>query len=403
MFARKIRMIMEERRNLPTVKKERQSMEKAAHISTEIFVYGRTRWRMKVRPFRLLMMVCQAISSEKGQLPIFPEYVFPLGKVFTYLGLEKTKGRYDILAEDLREFLSSCVEIKSYTKRGAQRWTGTSFITWYLLDEEESVLNIQINEKARDYLFGMNRWCSMQPKFYLRLSTEYQNWFYTFLRKELSFKPKITVEISVLKEMLYLDKTPSYNTTKNPNANDNFFKRVIGIRKPKDWKYNPKGKNDPWEYTKDSNGEYIGALAGITKHTDMNVTAYPVKTGRSYTSVTFEISSKPRVLSEEMKDRIGKKDSMHDIQDMRKPTRQGRSKKQMTLKETMADLFSIVPVVQKEKNPIIEKEQIPKGSVIIPNCTVLELSMAQKISAESLAERLGYKKRKDGDWERPPY
>ena len=63
-----------------------------------------------------------------------------------------------------------------------------------------------------------------------------------------------------------------------------------------------------------------------------------------------------------MKDRIGKKDSMHDIQDMRKPTRQGRSKKQMTLKETMADLFSIVPVVQKEKNPIIEKEQIPKGS-----------------------------------------
>ena len=219
MFARKIRMIMEERRNLPTVKKERQSMEKAAHISTEIFVYGRTRWRMKVRPFRLLMMVCQAISSEKGQLPIFPEYVFPLGKVFTYLGLEKTKGRYDILAEDLREFLSSCVEIKSYTKRGAQRWTGTSFITWYLLDEEESVLNIQINEKARDYLFGMNRWCSMQPKFYLRLSTEYQNWFYTFLRKELSFKPKITVEISVLKEMLYLDKTPSYNTTNNPTQN----------------------------------------------------------------------------------------------------------------------------------------------------------------------------------------
>ena len=268
---------MEERRNLPTVKKERQSMEKAAHISTEIFVYGRTRWRMKVRPFRLLMMVCQAISSEKGQLPIFPEFEFPLEKVFTYLGLEKTKGRYDLLAEDLREFLSSCVEIKSYTKRGAQRWLGTSFITWYLLDEEKSVLHIQINEKAREYLFGMKRWCSMQPKFYLRLSTEYQNWFYTFLRKELNFKPKITVEISVLKEMLYLDKTPSYNTTKNPNANDNFFKRVIGIRKPKDWKYNPKGKNDPWEYTKDSNGEYIGALAGITKHTDMNVPAYRLR------------------------------------------------------------------------------------------------------------------------------
>ena len=399
MFARKIRMIMEERRNLPTVKKERQSMEKAAHISTEIFVYGRTRWRMKVRPFRLLMMVCQAISSEKGQRPIFPEYVFPLGKVFTYLGLEKTKGRYDLLAEDLREFLSSCVEIKSYTKRGAQRWTGTSFITWYLLDEEESVLNIQINEKARDYLFGMNRWCSMQPKFYLRLSTEYQNWFYTFLRKELNFKPKITVEISVLKEMLYLDKTPSYNTTKNPNANDNFFKRVIGIRKPKDWKYTPKGKNTPWEYTKDSKGEYTGALAGITMHTDMNVTAYPVKTGRSYTAIIFEISSKAKVLTEATKVRVRKESSKHDIQDMGKPTRQGRSKKL----QTIADLFQATPVVQKEKNPIMEKEQIPTGSVIIHNSTVLELARAQGINAESLAERLGYKRRKDGDWERSSY
>lgn len=392
-------MIMEERRNLPTVKKERQSMEKAAHISTEIFVYGRTRWRMKVRPFRLLMMVCQAISSEKGQLPIFPEYVFPLEKVFTYLGLEKTKGRYDLLAEDLREFLSSCVEIKSYTKRGAQRWTGTSFITWYLLDEEESVLSIQINEKARDYLFGMNRWCSMQPKFYLRLSTEYQNWFYTFLRKELNFNPKIIVEISALKEMLYLDKTPSYNMTENPNANDNFFKRVIGIRKPKDWKYTPKGKNTPWEYTKDSRGEYTGALAGITMYTDMNVTAYPVKTGRSYTAIVFEISSKAKVLTEATKVRVRKESSKHDIQDMGKPTRQGRSKKL----QTIADLFQATPVIQKEKNPIIEKEQIPTGSVIIHNSTVLELARAQGINAESLAERLGYKRRKDGDWERPPY
>ena len=392
-------MIMEERRNLPTVKRERQSMEKAAHISTEIFVYGRTRWRMKVRPFRLLMMVCQAISSEKGQLPIFPEYVFPLEKVFTYLGLEKTKGRYDLLAEDLREFLSSCVEIKSYTKRGAQRWTGTSFITWYLLDEEESVLSIQINEKARDYLFGMNRWCSMQPKFYLRLSTEYQNWFYTFLRKELNFNPKIIVEISALKEMLYLDKTPSYNMTENPNANDNFFKRVIGIRKPKDWKYTPKGKNTPWEYTKDSRGEYTGALAGITMHTDMNVTAYPVKTGRSYTAIVFEISSKAKVLTEATKVRVRKESSKHDIQDMGKPTRQGRSKKL----QTIADLFQAAPVIQKEKNPIIEKEQIPTGSVIIHNRTVLELARAQGINAESLAERLGYKRRKDGDWERPPY
>lgn len=92
---------------------------KAARISTDIFVYGQTRWRMGVRPFRLLMMVCQTLSSEQGQIPLFPEYVFPLDKVFKYLGLENTNQRFDLLAEDLKEFLSSCVE-KRHTPKGEQ-------------------------------------------------------------------------------------------------------------------------------------------------------------------------------------------------------------------------------------------------------------------------------------------
>ena len=108
---------MPQRRKLPEIKKDRLSMEKAARISTDIFVYGQTRWRMGVRPFRLLMMVCQTLSSEQGQIPLFPEYVFPLDKVFKYLGLENTNQRFDLLAEDLKEFLSSCVEKKTYTKR----------------------------------------------------------------------------------------------------------------------------------------------------------------------------------------------------------------------------------------------------------------------------------------------
>lgn len=387
---------MAQRRNLPEVKKERQSMEKAARISTDIFIYGQTRWRMGVRPFRLLMMVCQTLSSEQGQIPLFPEYVFPIDKVFKYLGLEKTNQRYDLLAEDLKEFLSSCVERKTYTKRGARRWVGTSFITWYQLDEEDPLLRVQINENARGYLIGMKRWCSMQPKFYLKLSTEYQNWFYTFLRKELNLQPQITVEIEVLKEMLYLDKTASYDLKKNPNANDNFFKRVIGIQKPKDWKYNPKGKNKAWEYTKNKNGEFSGTLAGITQYTDMNVTAYPIKTGRSYTAITFEISAKTKYLSDTMKERVMKENAKHDIQDFGKPSKLGRSCKTQSL----ADLFSSTPVIQPEENPTTQPENIPIGKTIIPAHTVRQMAKLQDTRPDILAKKLGYTLREDGNYEK---
>lgn len=387
---------MPQRRKLPVIKKDRQSMEKSAHISTDIFLYGQTRWRMGVRPFRLLMMVCQAISSEQGQMPLFPEYVFPLDKVFKYLGLENTNQRYDLLAEDLKEFLSSCVENKTYTKRGARRWVGTSFITWYQLDEEDPLLRVQINENARSYFIGMKRWCSMQPKFYLKLSTEYQNWFYTFLRKELNLQTQITVEIDVLKEMLYLDKTASYDLKKNPNANDNFFKYVIGIQKPKDWKYTKNGKNKAWEYTKNKNGEFSGTLAGITQYTDMNVTAYPIKTGRSYTAITFEISAKAKFLSDTMKERVIQQNNKYATQDFGEPSRGRRSNKI----QTIGDLFANTPVIQPEDNPVINQETIPTGKTVIPANTVRQMAKLQDTRPDILAKKLGYTLREDGNYEK---
>lgn len=387
---------MPQRRKLPVIKKDRQSMEKSAHISTEIFKYGQTRWRMGVRPFRLLMMVCQAISSEQGQMPLFPEYVFPLDKVFKYLGLENTNQRYDLLAEDLKEFLSSCVENKTYTKRGARRWVGTSFITWYQLDEEDPLLRVQVNENARSYFIGMKRWCSMQPKFYLKLSTEYQNWFYTFLRKELNLQTKITVEIDVLKEMLYLDKTASYDPKKNKNANENFLKRVIGIQKPKDWKYTKNGKNKPWEYIKNKNGEFSGTLASITQYTDMNVTAYAERDGRSYTAITFEISAKAKFLSDTMKERVIQQNNKYATQDFGEPSRGRRSNKI----QTIGDLFANTPVIQPEDNPVINPETIPAGKTIIPANTVRQMAKLQDTRPDILAKKLGYTLREDGNYEK---
>ena len=242
----------------------------------------------------------------------------------------------------------------------------------------------------------MKRWCSMQPKFYLKLSTEYQNWFYTFLRKELNLQTKITVEIDVLKEMLYLDKTASYDPKKNKNANENFLKRVIGIQKPKDWKYTKNGKNKPWEYIKNKNGEFSGTLASITQYTDMNVTAYAERDGRSYTAITFEISAKAKFLSDTMKERVIQQNNKYATQDFGEPLRGRRSNKI----QTIGDLFANTPVIQPEDNPVINPETIPAGKTVIPANTVRQMAKLQNTRPDLLAKKLGYTLREDGNWEK---
>ena len=75
-----------------------------ARISSQLFTYGQFRWKMDVRPFRLLMMVTQTLAMEKKPMPsLFPEYVFPLKKVFEYMGITNNGKRYDLLANDIKE------------------------------------------------------------------------------------------------------------------------------------------------------------------------------------------------------------------------------------------------------------------------------------------------------------
>ena len=104
------------------------------------------------------------------------------------------------------------------------------------IDSEDSSLRIKINEESRDYLVGMKRWSEIQPRIYLKLTTAYQNWFYAYFKKELyliensNSKVKITVEISTLKEMLYLDEVKTYKESKNANEKffNNFFIKLAG-------------------------------------------------------------------------------------------------------------------------------------------------------------------------------
>ena len=356
---------------------------------------------MGVRPFRLLCMVAQTLSSEKespGQLSLFKtEYTYSPAKVFEYLGLENTNQRYELLISDMLELMETVIQYKTVSKRGAIRWKGINLLSYCDIDEETGRIVVQINESARGYLVGMNRWCALQPKYYLKLSTEYQNWFYVFLKKEAGVQPSITVEIDTLKEMLCIDNLKYYDPEQNKNANEKFFSKVLGIEKPKGWKYKPQGKNEPWDYTRDKDGEVVGTLGIITKETDINVSAFPIKEGRTYTKVRFDISRKKATLSKVEQEQLHKKLTAFDLDDMGKPERKGRSKAKKP--QSMADMFGSVPVLDEHKNPMADTGSIPSAKTVIPAKSVRETARHLGMTADQLATKLGYRKREDGDWE----
>lgn len=389
------------RKKLPSVERDKISKDKVAKISTDLFLYGKTRWRMSVRPFRLLCMVAQTLSSEKespGQLSLFKtEYTYSPAKVFEYLGLENTNQRYELLISDMLELMETVIQYKTVSKRGAIRWKGINLLSYCDIDEETGRIVVQINESARGYLVGMNRWCALQPKYYLKLSTEYQNWFYVFLKKEAGVQPSITVDIDTLKEMLCIDNLKTYDPEQSKNANEYFFRKVLGIEKPKGWKYKPQGKNEPWNYTRDKDKEVVGTLGTITKETDINVSAFPIKEGRTYTKVRFDISRKKATLSKVEQEQLYKKLTAFDIDDMGKPERKGRSKAKKP--QSMADMFSSTPLVDEHKNPMADIDSIPSAKTIIPAKSVRETARHLNMTADQLATRLGYRKREDGDWE----
>ena len=397
----------QDRRPLPSLERDKISDDKVVKISTDLFTYGKTRWKMGVYPFRLVCMVAQTLASEDSQLHDLKniEFSYSLDKVFHYLGLEKNNARFDILFKTMEEAIGNVVQFKSYGPKGGVRWTGMTLISYCSVDEDTNRIIIQPSHRAVEYLVDMRRWCALQPKYYLKLSGDKQNWFYAFLRKEAGLQPYIIVDIDTIKEMLSLDDTKSYDPKQTKNANENFFRKVLGIEKPKGWKYNKDGENTPWNFTidKDTN-KIIGTLGVISEKTDIIVTAYPIKEGRTYTKICISIKPKSMFLSKSEKEKLHENISKYNIEDMGKPEKRGRSKKGQPaeLKASMQGLFDHVPIVDSYQNPMSDESAIPKGKIIIQASTFRMLAEASHVSEEEYYETLKneYIRLPNGDYEK---
>lgn len=280
---------------------EKFNPNSSAKVSSLLYDIKKVRWNMSTYGYRMLFAMAQGITQQD----LFCEYDIPKDTLFKYLGLDNTGRKHELLRDTLSEVMSKGLEICTVNKKNGKRtWSGTSWITDYRFSEENNHVWIKINENAMPYLFAVQQYGEIKPKNYLKLSTDYQNWFYPLFKKAVNIG-RWEMTIDEIREALNLDAQDSYNKKKSRNANMNILRWVLGIEISEAAKNEPKlAKAEkrqphmiPWNYIKDKNGEPTGTLATISKETDINVRACVLKEGRSFNKVIFLIDWKVEEMS----------------------------------------------------------------------------------------------------------
>lgn len=290
---------------------ERFNPNSSAKVSSALYDIKKCRWNMSTYGYRMLFAMAQGITQQD----LFCEYDIPKDALFEYLGLDSTGRKHEILRDTLSEVMSKGLEVCTVNKKNGKRtWSGTSWITDYRFSEENNHVWIKVNENAMPYLFAVQQYGEIKPKHYLKLSTDYQNWFYPLFKKAVNIG-RWEMTIDDIRESLKLDIQDSYNKKKSRNANMNILRWVLGIEISEAAKNEPKAARAekrpmrmiPWDYIKDKNGEPTGTLATISKETDINVRACVLKEGRSFHKVIFLIDWKIEEMSPAQRKKLEEK------------------------------------------------------------------------------------------------
>lgn len=291
-------------------KKERTKFDPNApvRVSSRLYDLDKCRWKMSTHGYRMLFALAQGLRD--GDL--FYEVSFRKDELFRYLGLTSTNRRHEMLAETLKEVRQSGLDTVSVnSKTGKRTWQGMSWITDYKFSEDAGAVHIKMNETAVPYLSELKQYATIQPKTYLKLSTDYQNWLYPLLKMRCGLG-KWELSIDNLTESLNLQEVDSYNKAKCKNAIMNILRNVIGIEASQAYKDEQKlakeekrtAKPVAWDYVRDKAGQPSGTLYTIASKTDINVWAYPVKEGRAYAKVVFIIQEKIDCMSAIHKEKL---------------------------------------------------------------------------------------------------
>lgn len=388
---------MEERKKL-----SKFNQNKPIRVSSELYDFSKVRWVMNTHEYRLLFGLAQCVEPGtlfNTQLSINKE------DLFSFLGLENTNRRYEIMRQTLEGVREKGLELVDVDKRGRRTWMGLSWITYWELSEAGDFVNIDINERAVPMLVSLKQYALIQPKTYLKLDTDYQNWIYPLLKLRCNLHRWETT-IDEISDALKLGAKDSYNKDKCKNAVMNILRWVIGIEPSERYKEDLRQakllKREPnyyaWDYTKDGKGNPTGTLYSISALTDINVTACAVKEGRSYNKIIFYLSEKPSSAS--AKRRAENEASIDN--DMGRQQQRRQRKGKIT---DMRQLFAQEPTAVEVINPAHLNIDLSEAVVVEPKYYTAEeigeiIGSRDKRKIAEFAKSAGYVQEPDGRWKK---
>lgn len=352
-----------------------------ARVSEELFDIEKLRMNLSTGGYRLLYAISQCVDS---QFDFKQPLLIEKSDLFKFLGLEKTKRKYELLDATLQEVRREGLHIVRQNSKGVITWKGESWITGYEFNSQDPTVTLKVNPDIKPYLVDLRKYACIQPQHYLKLSTSYQNLLYPFLKNTI-VQGGIRIEIKRLISMLSLEKEKTYDVSQNPKANEKFFTRILGIKKPKGKLANPA---TPWEWITNSKGEPTGTLYNIAQ-TDIYVSAWAEKTGAKYTYVVFKVREKMADMSAKKKATMQKKATQDDIQDMGSRQTRPQSTGQP---QSMGDLFANMPRITQPK-------QTPQKAEITQQ-TLEDMAQTFGVAPEQLAKQMGYTQNDSGNWEK---
>lgn len=220
-----------------------------------------------VYSFRLLLMVAQQ-ANQLDKLEGETAWEFDAKTVYQYLGLEdgKLKEAMSIVKRFVRTAIVTKDDMKAeefeiFALCKHARWRGGRVL-------------LELTEGAIPYLAQLSSYAMLKPSNALRLDSPYKQLIYAYLRGLVNPSKPMESDIAIadLLTFLGLEDNKAYTTSKD--AKRDFCKRILGIARPKGWKWNPVGKSAPWSYVTDKEGKPFGTLYSINEYTDLHCEAY---------------------------------------------------------------------------------------------------------------------------------
>ena len=243
---------------------------RTSYLSNEVMM--KHRYELSLNAQKVLFGLAQSIDHT---LDMFGEIEIDIHAFFDYLGINHREDRWQVVRDAFKEIAKNPLQ---FSTEDAKRW---SFIPWMTVhfDSTDSMhVKIRVTEDAKPFLLQLNGFVQIKGKYITALQSPHATWLYPVMKMiQGQYYGQHILSIQRIMEYTFTDdkkENKSYHDPKHGKAN--FLTKVLGLKKSGD------------SYTIIENSP----LGQINKHTDITVSAQPLKTGLKIDRIAFVVSSK---------------------------------------------------------------------------------------------------------------